>query len=225
MGIRRALFQIHLWTGLATVIYVLAICLSGSAIVFRREMNRAFCQRDGHTCEPAFVSWLAHFHGELLGDSAGRMWNGIGAIALTMMCLTGAIVWWPAKRGWWQQMSIQRGTRGRRFVRNLHNVLGFWFFILVFLWAVTGIYFAFPDVVNVPSEWLYGGGNEKTALLLEDAIASMVRLHFGRAYGLSVKMLWVILGLIPCALCITGVVMWWKRKGRPYSTSVATFGR
>ena len=43
---RRALFQVHLWTGLAGGLYILAICLSGSAIVFRLEMNRAFCRRD-----------------------------------------------------------------------------------------------------------------------------------------------------------------------------------
>lgn len=38
--LRRALFQIHLWSGIALGLYVLAISISGSAIVFRNEIYR-----------------------------------------------------------------------------------------------------------------------------------------------------------------------------------------
>ena len=37
---RKALFQVHLWTGIGVGIYMLAISLSGSAIVFRRELAK-----------------------------------------------------------------------------------------------------------------------------------------------------------------------------------------
>jgi len=36
--LRRALFQVHLWTGLIIGLYVVAVCVSGSAIVFRSEI-------------------------------------------------------------------------------------------------------------------------------------------------------------------------------------------
>jgi uncharacterized iron-regulated membrane protein len=36
------LFQIHLWTGLAVGMYVFVIFLSGSALVYRNELYRAF---------------------------------------------------------------------------------------------------------------------------------------------------------------------------------------
>jgi hypothetical protein len=36
--LRRALFQIHLWTGVGVGLYVLAISISGSASVFRNEI-------------------------------------------------------------------------------------------------------------------------------------------------------------------------------------------
>jgi uncharacterized iron-regulated membrane protein len=39
--LRKALFQIHLWTGIATGLYVLLISVSGSAIVFRNDIYRA----------------------------------------------------------------------------------------------------------------------------------------------------------------------------------------
>lgn len=38
--LRRAIFQVHLWTGIALGLYVLAISVSGSAIVFRNEIYR-----------------------------------------------------------------------------------------------------------------------------------------------------------------------------------------
>lgn len=210
--LRRAICQIHLWTGLATGLYLFAICLSGSAIVFRREL-RAYCRHDGIVCESPFVTWLARFHGELLGGTTGLWWNGIGAITLTLICISGAVIWWPVNGGWWQRMSIRRGTDGRRFLRDLHNMLGFWFFLLIFMWAFTGIYFAFPEIINTPTIWLEDNGEDTTASLwLQDAIAVLARLHFGRAYGLAVKTLWTLLGLAPCILFITGFLMWWKRK-------------
>jgi len=40
--LRRALFQIHLWTGIGAGLYIVAICLSGSALVFRPELTKHF---------------------------------------------------------------------------------------------------------------------------------------------------------------------------------------
>ena len=36
--LRRALFQIHLWVGISLGVYVFAICVSGSALVFQHEL-------------------------------------------------------------------------------------------------------------------------------------------------------------------------------------------
>lgn len=40
--LRRALFQIHLWSGIALSLYVLVVCLTGSVLVYRNELYRAF---------------------------------------------------------------------------------------------------------------------------------------------------------------------------------------
>lgn len=40
--LRRALFQVHLWIGIGLGVYVLLISISGSAIVFRNEISKAF---------------------------------------------------------------------------------------------------------------------------------------------------------------------------------------
>jgi hypothetical protein len=40
--LRRILFQIHLWTGILIGLYIVVICLSGSVLVYRNELYRAF---------------------------------------------------------------------------------------------------------------------------------------------------------------------------------------
>jgi uncharacterized iron-regulated membrane protein len=39
--LRRALFQVHLWTGVTAALYVFLVCASGAALVFRIDMQRA----------------------------------------------------------------------------------------------------------------------------------------------------------------------------------------
>ena len=42
LWLRKALFQVHLWTGIAVGLYVLVISLTGSVLVYRNELYRAF---------------------------------------------------------------------------------------------------------------------------------------------------------------------------------------
>ena len=40
--LRRALFQIHLWTGVVAGLYIAVISLTGSILVYRNELYQAF---------------------------------------------------------------------------------------------------------------------------------------------------------------------------------------
>lgn len=210
LWLRRALFQIHLWVGIGIGLYVLIISVSGSLIVFRRELDQALCPGTLVTtpsgrlvstvCEPAFVTWMAEFHDHLGVGRPGLLINGLGAIAVMVMCVTGAILWWPGRTRWRRSLVLRRDVSAQRFIWDLHNVLGFWLLLLVLMWALTGLYFAFPAAFSA---------------LTDDSIAWLVRLHFGRAYGPLVAALWMILGLVPCGLFITGALMWWHRVLRP----------
>jgi len=209
LWLRRALFQIHLWCGIATGLYVLIISLSGSLIVFRRELDRVLCPgtlaltASGRmvrtVCEPAFISWMAEFHDHLGIGRPGLLINGLGAIAVMLMCVTGAILWWPGRARWRRSLTLRRDVSAQRFIWDLHSVLGFWMLLLVLMWALTGVYFAFPNSFDA---------------VADDAIAWLVRLHFGRAYGPFIEALWVVLGLVPCGLFVTGVLMWWNHVVR-----------
>jgi uncharacterized iron-regulated membrane protein len=49
-------------------------------------------------------------------------------------------------------------------------------------------------------------------------LLALIRWHFGRFGGLGVRTLWVVLGLLPAALFVTGFIVWWRRsarRGRP----------
>src|SRR6202140_1950530 len=42
LWLRRALFQVHLWTGIGIGLYVLLMSVSGSVLIYRRELAKAF---------------------------------------------------------------------------------------------------------------------------------------------------------------------------------------
>jgi uncharacterized iron-regulated membrane protein len=206
--LRRALFQVHLWSGIALSLYIVVICISGSAIVFRRELDKALCAGTP-PCEPHFITALADFHDNLGGGRAGLRINGIGAIAVILICLSGAIVWWPGREHLWRGMTVRANVAGYRLVRDLHGAIGFWLVLLVLLWALTGVYFAFPEPFSTLEDVMVNAG--ASSLAFDDAVAWVVRLHFGRAFGHGAEALWVIFGLLPAALVVTGIIIWWHR--------------
>jgi uncharacterized iron-regulated membrane protein len=282
-NVRRAIFQVHLWSGIGLALYILVICVSGSAIVFRRDLDKTLCPPDvrvqagphrlstaeltskAHAryprfdssqitvrsaraanapvevlfsgrgvqldrlfdpytgedladaigCEPRFVTTLAAFHDHLGGGQTGLLVNGLAAIAVSLLALSGVIVWWPGKRHLWRAMTVRMNAPLPRLLRDLHGALGFWLVLLVLLWTLTGIYFAFPRPFNALADLIDQAG--VPTLSIDDAIAALVRLHFGRAFGRGIEVLWAALGLLPAVLVVTGLITWWQRvqrKGR-----------
>jgi len=212
---RKALFQVHLWGGLIAGLYIVVISVSGSAVVFRRELSRWLLPRDrdfsgGLPFPVRAMEWCVDLHDNLLAGSTGRFFNGIGAIAVTVLIVTGAVLWWPGRSRWRRSLIVPRPSRTRRFTWHLHSALGFWSFVLMLGWAVTGIYFAFPQ----PFEALFNALATDPAALErpgEDLLLTFIRLHFGRFGGLGIRITWVILGLLPAVLFVTGLIVWWKR--------------
>jgi uncharacterized iron-regulated membrane protein len=153
------------------------------------------------------VEWLVDLHDNLLLGQTGRLVNGIAAIFVTILSLAGAFIWWPGIKNWRRSLTIDWKANFPRFNWDLHNALGFWFFLFVLMWGISGIYFSFPRYFDVL-------GNQTTSWL--------AKLHFGRI-GWFTRALWTILGLVPAILFVTGVLMWWervlrKRFRRPYET-------
>ena len=67
--LRRALFQVHLWCGLAIGLYILMVSVTGSVLVYRNELFRM---------SPAMLratSWLLDLHDNLLAGETDKQWE------------------------------------------------------------------------------------------------------------------------------------------------------
>lgn len=283
---RRAMYQVHLWTGLVLGLYLLMLSVTGSALVYRLEMNRLFetpaprfdadqtpmppgaladaarraypgyavgtvgtrisrhrpvvtvrLTRGTERLERLFdpytgrdlgdamsrvmrtLNWLAQLHDELLLGETGRTVNGIGSGFVGVLVITGVFVWWPA--GWSPRPRNAPPARRPLDVR-LHRFLGIWGAALTLLWAISGVYLAFPDPFDRAAYAV--SGNDLSGVGYE-ALTWMAYLHFGR-FSAAVQLVWLVVGLLPAVLVVTGVVMWWIRKVRGHATrSARTTGR
>jgi len=207
--LRKAIFQIHLWTGIAMGLYVVAISVSGSALFFRNKINEAATGRKivagsgrlltkGELIEAArraypdytprsvllgttpglevevtldrgtkrkvrvfdpytgrdlgeavpyslrVISWMLNLHVNLLAGPTGRIVNGVCAILLTLLSLTGAVIWWPGIANWRRSLTVNPRANWKRINWDLHSAVGFWTFAFFFMWSFTGIYLVFP---------------------------------------------------------------------------------
>lgn len=215
LWLRRALFQIHLWTGIVVGLYVFAVSVSGSAIVFRNEVYKAapsgprtvaisgprlnpqelreairrawpdwslsyvweakrpdqsvevWLDRRGTRSQRVFdpytgkdlgsatpssikiLAWMGDLHVNLLAGPKGRIVNGIGSIFFTLLCVTGAVLWWPGIDSWRRNLKISWRSSWKRVNWDLHTAVGFWTFAFVFVWGMTGIYLVFPTPVQI----------------------------------------------------------------------------
>jgi uncharacterized iron-regulated membrane protein len=136
--VRRIVFQVHLWVGAAAAVYIFLMSVTGSAIVFRNEL-----------AGNSLMDWLVRLHTNLLTGSIGHYVNGIGGVCLTVICLTGAIVWWPGTKHWRRSLTVDWSGHFARINWDLHSALGFWMFPLVLLWGVSAFYFLFPNPFNI----------------------------------------------------------------------------
>ncbi|MBI4520853.1 MAG: PepSY domain-containing protein [Gemmatimonadetes bacterium] len=274
---RKAIFQVHLWTGLGTGLYMFAVGVSGSLLVFRPEVYKEYWQspviavresprlgqdalkaaaaraypgytvtdllespkptaptevwveREGRTRKRWFdpytggdlgettpgliklFEWTLHLHDELLAGDVGRTFNGVGALCLTLLSLTGAVIWWPGSRNWRRSLGVQR----KRLAWSLHSAVGFWSFILVFIWAASGVYLVFQGPFQAIVDYLEPFDPGSLGPRRGDTILAWVtRLHFGRFAGLPLKILYTGLGLVLPVLFVTGTIMWWNRVVR-----------
>ena len=78
---------------------------------------------------------------------------------------------------------------------DLHSALGFWCFLFVTMWGISGAYFSFPQVFNEVGDFI---------------LLWLSNLHFGRL-GWFAEALWTLLGLVPAVLSFTGVFLCCRR--------------
>ena len=75
--LRRALFQVHLWSGIAVGLYILMISVTGSVLVYRNELYRAA------TPEPIISKGSGpRLTDDQLAEAARRLYPGYRVVKL-----------------------------------------------------------------------------------------------------------------------------------------------
>lgn len=159
------------------------------------------------------LEWLVDLHDNLLVGPDGRVINGVGGAFVIVLIGTGLVVWWPGRRRFWRSLAVGRPEVSQRFARQLHNSLGVYTFALLLVWAATAVYFAFPDIAERSIDY-FDVDKTDGHRPGEAALLGLIQLHFGRFGGLGIRVLWVLLGLLPAVLFVTGFVLWWVRVVR-----------
>jgi len=291
--LRRAIFQVHLWSGIAAGLYIVFISVTGSVLVYRNELyeaatpvplisqattptlsdeelaaaatrahpgytvaglrrpsapdeavevtlrradasrSRLFDPRTGEDLgRPAttgiwLVSTLIELHADLLAGETGRKINGLGAVAVLLVALTGLVVWWPGISRWRRSLVLRRGVGWKRLVWDLHSTIGFWSLTFIIVFALSGIYLSIPTEIHALADRIEPPTATNAGTRAVDGILYwLAYLHFGRINGIgipcsgpgvcdqSVKAVWAVFGLAPAAMFATGVVVWWNRVVR-----------
>jgi uncharacterized iron-regulated membrane protein len=203
LRLHNLLCQLHYWIGALAGVYMMLMSITGSVVVYRNELS-------GWNA----IGWLVSLHTNLLAGSMGRFVNGIGGGSLTLLSFTGAIIWWPGVKYWRRSLQVSWRAHVPRINWDLHSAFGFWCLPFLFLWGISGLYFAFPQVVSIllaldPSDRFTDRG-----------LFWLSALHFGR-FNWFTKALWALLGLVPGALAFTGTFICcrrviWGKPSNPY---------
>lgn len=156
---RNICLKIHRWLGLALGVFVAVICFSGAALVFQREImdimprdevaEQQAIERGEDYRQPvtAFFDVARELHRFLLdvpedphgGMSVGRFIVGTVAICMTLILLTGIVIWWPKNKKMLQNRLTVKTSKGfRRFVYDSHVSLGIYAVLFLLLMTLTG---------------------------------------------------------------------------------------
>jgi uncharacterized iron-regulated membrane protein len=174
---------------------------------------------DNTTAGQLFMLWVVSLHDELLLDRPeGPWWNGLLSLVFTLLVLTGGVVWWPGIARWKRSVAVQVTGGWRRFNWDLHSALGFWLFLFMLMWGISGWYLGMPDpLMNLVDRFADPDGvyGERPG---DIALTWLTRLHFGRwrnpGWGPWLQAVWALVGLVPAVMFVTGTIMWWNRVVR-----------
>src|SRR5204863_1468573 len=130
-----------------------------------------------------------------MDPTCGSFWNGLGRIIVTVLVLISAGVWSRGISRWLRSVWIRLKCGWKAFNWDLHSATGFWLFLFMLVWGISGIYLGIPqpfsDFVDAISDPNARVRNGDTVLLW------LTWLHFGRWRNSGLKALWAAVGLAP----------------------------
>lgn len=97
--------------------------------------------------DSGWIWWLQDFHYALFAGEPGLKINGVAAIVLVVLALSGPVLWWP---GWKHRRFAFRVRRrpSAALWRDVHAVAGVAACVLLLILSVTALYYAFRSTAT-----------------------------------------------------------------------------
>ena len=99
----------------------------------------------GTTNHHFWLSRVRELHVQLLAGRTGLVLNGCGGFLLAVLAGSGGVLWWRGIRRWRRAFRVDLRRKWSRINFDLHSAIGVWLLFFVAMWAVSGIYFVWPD--------------------------------------------------------------------------------
>jgi uncharacterized iron-regulated membrane protein len=115
-----------------------------SGLVVGRQSSETWLERA--------IGAVQQVHVRLLAGSAGEWMVDLASFAALFSATSGLVLWWKSKR-----LRVARGSRGRRWWRELHDVTGLYGHLLILALALSGLLLAWEE----PLYWLAGAQPER----------------------------------------------------------------
>ena len=147
---RKFFLKIHKWFALPLSVVMAILCFSGLAILLIKDLAPLF---DMNAKELPIYTTIVRLHRWLFmkpenahdgGLSLGRILTAVSSICMTIVLLSGIVIWWPkSKKALKNRLKISTNKGFRRFVYDFHVSLGIYVVIFLLLMSLTGPVFSF----------------------------------------------------------------------------------
>ena len=236
---RKFFLLLHRWLAILLGIFISIMCFTGAIMVFQDEIANYILGVE-YSHDVPFFQAVRSLHRFLFiapanpheGLSVGRIIMGGSAIAMTLILLSGVVIWWPkTSRMLKNRLAINFHKGWHRFVYDTHVSLGIYTFAFLLLMSLTGPVFSFKSYRNAAISMLSmqeQPGGEYDIQKKTDRNPNHVDFnhhvganptqfffmgfHTGRWGGLITRIIYFLSAIIGGFLPISGYYMWWKRR-------------
>ncbi len=87
----------------------------------------------------AFLTMKSYIGAKVVG------WLGV---VMTLMGVSGLVLWWPRRGQWRRAFFVRRGARGLALNLDLHHAAGIWTLAVFLIMSVSGVYLSFPQTAT-----------------------------------------------------------------------------
>ena len=141
-----------------------------------------------------WITWTVRLHHSLF--LKGHFYTGLAGVALSLLCVTGVVVWWSSIKTLAHDIVCRPGRLRTMRARDVHIFAGVWLLIPLFLLAFSGTVFTWREAYTRAALALTGSTVQKTKLapagdvrsLNLDAAIAAARTRFPEATPTMIRM-------------------------------------